>query len=472
LGVSVEAPATPDSVNAQSALDAAIKQLETLRRGIERRLSSARELLRDVLEHPAVALPDEEALRTAADQAQRELDEARKALVEAQNRSAQERADLVRAQEEREEIKALAEIALRHLGAECPVCRQPYDQLSTRRRLEDLARGPSPRTDVPETENSVAELAKIVEQREGAQRNAAETLRQGEKTAREWRAWISERERRLAEMQIILEPATDIVQQLQQAIEKLIDSSKLVAAHYREGEGLTLALARAGEEARRLELQRELESALSEAKQSAENLRLRTETGRLVDSIVEGLRGAASEVVSEQLRGIEPLLQRIYATMDPHPAFRVVRLLASFSYGRGHLKTAIDDVLANVSSESPENVLSSSQMNALAVAIFLALNLGVRSCPLNAAILDDPLQSLDDVNLLGMVDLLRRIKDRRQLLVSTHDPRFGHLLARKLRPVRADQRTRLIEIGDWNREGPVLVQGDVPKDLKPLRIAA
>lgn len=93
------------------------------------------------------------------------------------------------------------------------------------------------------------------------------------------------------------------------------------------------------------------------------------------------------------------------------------------------LRDAVGNVTAGLL-----QVLSSSQMNALAVSIFLSLNLGTTALPLDMVVLDDPLQSLDDVNLLGVSDLLRRIKDRRQLFVSTHDVRFSHLLQRKLRP--------------------------------------
>jgi len=102
----------------------------------------------------------------------------------------------------------------------------------------------------------------------------------------------------------------------------------------------------------------------------------------------------------------------------------------------------------------------------------LALNLGVPTIPLGAAMLDDPLQSLDDVNLLGLIDLLRRTKDRRQLIVSTHDSRFGRLLARKLRPVSPDQRTLVITLAGWGRSGPTITQGEIPRDSEVVRIAA
>lgn len=86
--------------------------------------------------------------------------------------------------------------------------------------------------------------------------------------------------------------------------------------------------------------------------------------------------------------------------------------------------------------------------------------------------LDDPLQSLDDVNLLGLIALLRRTKDRRQLLVSTHDLRFGRLLSRKLRPVSEGQRTRVIALEAWGPSGPTVRQDDAIRDPERLRIAA
>lgn len=112
------------------------------------------------------------------------------------------------------------------------------------------------------------------------------------------------------------------------------------------------------------------------------------------------------------------------------------------------------------------------QVNALAVSVFLALNLGIPKPPLAVAILDDPLQSLDDINLLGLVDLLRRTKDRRQLVVSTHDDRFGNLLSRKLRPSNGNGRTIIIELEGWSRQGPSVLTRNVESDPVPLRLVS
>jgi len=108
----------------------------------------------------------------------------------------------------------------------------------------------------------------------------------------------------------------------------------------------------------------------------------------------------------------------------------------------------------------------------LSVSVFLGLNLGLRHTPLDVVLLDDPLQSLDDINLLGLIDLLRRTKDRRQLVLSTHDISFGHLLARKLRPSVPEQRTKIIQFDSWSRDGPQVTQSESPGDPAKLRVVA
>ena len=120
----------------------------------------------------------------------------------------------------------------------------------------------------------------------------------------------------------------------------------------------------------------------------------------------------------------------------------------------------------------PSVVLSSSQLNVLAVSTFLSLNLAIETLPLQVVAMDDPLQSLDTVNLLGLSDLLRRVRASRQVLVSTHDDRLADLLSRKLRPVDGTGRTRVVTFQAWTRDGPIVEQFDVPADVAPLKLVA
>ena len=133
-----------------------------------------------------------------------------------------------------------------------------------------------------------------------------------------------------------------------------------------------------------------------EAKNDSEETRrevaARRATGDLASKMIDGIRQASSDLVEDELRKLEGLLQRIYSTADPHPEFRVVRFLSQMRRGHGRMMAQIEDPASGIKISTPDLILSSSQMNVLAVSIFLTLNLGSRNLPLNTAILDDPLQ--------------------------------------------------------------------------------
>jgi hypothetical protein len=238
----------------------------------------------------------------------------------------------------------------------------------------------------------------------------------------------------------------------------------------RTGERLAAGFARLAEADRAAELGAELPLLDAEIAEVSARLDLRGAVGDDSRRLHESLRELSESLVVSELETIEPLLRRIYASVDPHPSFKVVKLLAEMRRGRGHMWTELDDTVGQVPGAVPGHVLSSSQLNVLAVVTFMAMNLSAGTLPLNLVALDDPLQSLDNVNLLGLADLLRRTRPRRQVMVSTHDDRLAGLLERKLRPVAEDQRTTVITFDGWDRSGPRVQVRDVPPDVAPLRL--
>lgn len=100
------------------------------------------------------------------------------------------------------------------------------------------------------------------------------------------------------------------------------------------------------------------------------------------------------------------------------------------------------------------------------------MDLGLSSPPLETALLDDPLQSLDNVHLLGVVDILRRVASKRQLIVSTHDAAFAGLLSRKLRPVEGSGTSSalVINFGAWDEEGTTVSSVRVEPEIVPLKL--
>jgi ABC-type cobalamin/Fe3+-siderophores transport system ATPase subunit len=116
-------------------------------------------------------------------------------------------------------------------------------------------------------------------------------------------------------------------------------------------------------------------------------------------------------------------------------------------------------------------VLSSAQLNALAVCLFLTMNLA-REQQLECAVLDDPVQNMDDFNVISLVDVLRSIRRERQVIITTHDERLATFFWRKLRPLRLGERSIIVRLGDWTPDGP-LVETEIREpalDEKPLQL--
>lgn len=461
----------PPATRAVPGLEDAMQLLDVVRRTTERRLTSAESLRTEFDQHARVSpSADLQKLGQDVEQAEAHRLAAQKALESAEQAASLRRRERVERRQAAEELGALAELALRHIEGSCPVCGQEQKEPATRARLQELiAAAGSSAGDEPDVDT--ASLAAEVQDGEENVAAAKALLRRAETVAREDAAWQIEREERLRGLGIMPEGEVGDRQALDGLIAASKSASEAIAACLADGERLSVELVGVGERARSEELKATIRAEVADLRDLEGEIEARQRTGKLTTEILEALREASASVVAAELDRIDPLLQRIYSAADPHPCFRAIRLLSTVSRGRGRLSAALGDPLAGLSVDQPDGVLSSSQLNALAVSVFLALNLGLPSVPLPIAMLDDPLQSLDDVNLLGLVDLMRRTKGRRQLLLSTHDRRFGALLARKLRPVRDDGSTRVIEIDGWGRRGPEVREVEAPRDSEPLRIA-
>lgn len=471
MGLQVSAlPIT--SRDAASAIDHAILQLDAARRAAERRQALLNALSRDLNDLAARTLPDLPSLSDKVAAAQQDVQQTRAKVAAEQARVAEVRRLQAELEEKSQQLQALAAIALNHLGEKCPVCDQKYNVDTTRRRLELAAAGAStPDTNPPLVEALPGLLETLSSEEKGL--SAAELeLRTAEQSIQSAEAAGLAINQRLNELGVEVTNAPDRLHAVADAVKATSLRIEELATAQKAGEAFALRLSQVSDQAAIQELQREVETTRMRLQREDREIQKRAATGEQAQRVIEALREAASRVVRERIKEIEPLLSDIYTRIDAHPAFRVVRFLASVSRGRGLLATVVSDPLSEIQSDTPATVLSSSQMNALAVCTFLSLNLGVARPPLDAAILDDPLQSLDDINLLGLIDLLRRTKDQRQLFVSTHDSRFGELLARKLRPGSSEQRTVVIELEGWTRSGPAVMARDVRPDPVPLRLVS
>jgi DNA repair exonuclease SbcCD ATPase subunit len=465
LGGDVTAPESAADAGARAALANGMRQLQAIRESALRRAGEL-ELLVSHIERDNAQTPDLEEIRRAVTDAETRVRAAQEQLAAVERTASEERAAQLAARDRDEQLRALAQLALGLLDEVCPVCAQQYDAAATRTRLHAILAGV--RTS-PQAQNAVQLAAESLRELEPELQALQSRLRESEQTARA--AEIAQRQIAERWARLIGDGSSPERAALRAELTRAQSLAEAAVDAGSEGERLALLLLRVSEQAREAELASQVLAVGADVRQKEDDLRHRERTWRLASEILDGLREASSQIVSKELERIGPVLQRVYARVDPHPALNSLSLLASFQRGRGRVSAILRDTTARVHSSAPGHVLSSSQMNALAVCVFLTLNLTVPRLPFSAALLDDPIQSLDDINLLGLIDLLRRTCDQRQLLVSTHDNRFARLLERKLRPVKENHRTSVITFSGWRRTGPVVTHREVATDARRLRIA-
>lgn len=130
------------------------------------------------------------------------------------------------------------------------------------------------------------------------------------------------------------------------------------------------------------------------------------------------------------------LVNQIYSKIDPHPGFKKVVFECTFSENdkpKLNVYLTNDDNTARI---SPNIYLSSAQISVLSLSIFMARALNSEMYKGNAVdciLIDDPVQSMDSINVLSVIDLFRNlaVMFNKQIIISTHDERFYKLFKAK-----------------------------------------
>ena len=107
----------------------------------------------------------------------------------------------------------------------------------------------------------------------------------------------------------------------------------------------------------------------------------------------------------------------------------------SFESDKPSLNILVSDEVGGMI--SPILFFSAAQTNILSLSVFLANAIHAvddNDNPIDVILIDDPIQSMDSINVLSTIDLLRSIclKFGKQIIISTHDENFFGLLQRKI----------------------------------------
>lgn len=133
----------------------------------------------------------------------------------------------------------------------------------------------------------------------------------------------------------------------------------------------------------------------------------------------------------------DDLINKIYAKIDPHPEYKEIKFDVDFGdYGSPKLNIFTQNDI-EIGKRVPNLYFSTAQMNVLSLSIFLAKALHAideKGNSIDTIFIDDPVQSMDNINVLSVIDLLRNIitNQKKQIVISTHDENFFNLLKKKV----------------------------------------
>ncbi len=409
--------------------------------------------------------PPEEALQRleeAAVAAERRMQEAQTAAdaAEAKRAAATERSS---------QLTALAVQALDLLGPQCPVCGQDINEHDVRDRLHRRLAGESDsdvrnamaaadvaRRELAAAKQDVDEVRKQLTPLRAAHEEAQRLLREEEELREACRSFDVPRGAPLEIAGLTAIQAGDL-----SSAEEVLVALRVV---WTAAGDLVAVLRTDTTDARLTELRSQLgraEETVATVKEAARLASAQEEQGKLLQ---RATTRAVTAVTSKRFKRLAPTVQDIYGRLDPHPSFKTLDFDLDVYRQKGIASPVARDEAESVDAD-PLLVFSSSQANVTALSYFLALGWAAGPEALPFVLLDDPLQSMDDVNVLGFADLCRHIRRQRQLVVSTHERRLASLLQRKLAPRSATERTRIIEFKAWTRNGPEIDQRLVEPQL-------
>ena len=150
------------------------------------------------------------------------------------------------------------------------------------------------------------------------------------------------------------------------------------------------------------------------------------------------------------------LINRLYNTIDPHPDYKQVKFECDFKNKNPRLKVLLNNIEDGKESIVPNLYFSTAQINILSFCIFLAKALFTKDSEgrsLDCIFIDDPIQALDEINILSIIDLLRNVAFSmdKQIVLTTHDRNFFELLQKKVPDNLFDSRfITLPERGKFN----------------------
>ncbi|MDQ0721910.1 exonuclease SbcC [Paenibacillus sp. W4I10] len=195
----------------------------------------------------------------------------------------------------------------------------------------------------------------------------------------------------------------------------------------------------------------EIQNQIQDVKKTIEDLyNKKTEIDQIADSLkkyIMQLFDFFDSDTRDYLNDNNSPIQKYYRYLNPLPSNDLIQ------FDGADEKLSIKVVFEDSFEESnAQNILSSGQLNVLAISIFLAINEAQNIIALDFIAIDDPIQNMDDVNQYSICDVLGQLD--KQIIFSTHDLDFVKLFLKKNEHKKEDMQV-------FNFTSPFLVQNKI-----------
>ncbi len=158
-------------------------------------------------------------------------------------------------------------------------------------------------------------------------------------------------------------------------------------------------------------------------------------------------------------RGIEKYKRNVIHDIEPLLHVYTAKILQQKFFGKSIFvltDKSVDKIQLIHSSEDNQDILynmSSGQLAAVSLSFLLCMHqVYARNQSLPILLIDDPIQTIDDVNMVGLVDILRFEFGDAQIFISTHEQKFEWYLKYKYAKAKK-------KIESYNMKDMVLQRG-------------
>ena len=144
---------------------------------------------------------------------------------------------------------------------------------------------------------------------------------------------------------------------------------------------------------------------------------------KIVDDEINRINDGFS--FSKIVNSKKSVIQKYFNYLNPN-----VTTYRNLYFNIDDIKNTLDiEIVNNDRPVNVANILSSGQLNVLAISIFIAKNIGRNNSAIDFIAIDDPIQNMDDINQFSMIDVLGQLN--KQLIFTTHDAKYVNLFLKK-----------------------------------------